>query len=265
MNGNPFEVSLIDTNKFMTTNQIECLARMEFVLENVGLGILTGEIGSGKSTMLRHIAKVAETKNYEHLYICVSKLKPKELYSEILYLLGETPPHTLINCKRMLKEIIETRATHSDKKILVIIDEAQDMALETLLEIRYLMNFEMDLKPIFPVILCGQPEFRKLLRNKKFESINQRIHMQYHLNGLTPKELIEYIDVRLEACKIKKLRFDESAINKIFSYTAGIPRIVNVICSGAIHDAMLKDEFIIAERHVQRTITDLDKQRGLVN
>jgi type II secretory pathway predicted ATPase ExeA len=262
VNNNPFESYVIDTEKFLTRSQQEAFARMKMVLEQSGLGILTGEIGSGKSTILRHIAQIAPAEKFHFIYLCISKLKTRELYSELLNQLGETPPYGLLNMKRMFAEVIQQQIKQSDKKPLIVIDEAQDIHSEALLELRFIMNFDMDLAPIFSVILAGQPELRKILRLRKFEPILQRTKMQYHLVGLSKEEIGEYIKVRLAKQGLTKPVFAESAISKIFAASNGIPRIINTICMGAFFDAQLKDEDVIEERHVHRAIFDLEHQRG---
>lgn len=262
MHKNPFDARVVDTDKFLTRSQTEAFARMEFVMNSPSLGVLTGEVGSGKSTILRHLAKIAPADVFQIIYLCVSRLKPRELYSEILHQLGETPPFGLLNSKRLFFEVIQNREKQKEKKPLIVIDEAQDIHPDTLLELRFIMNFDMDLSPVFSVILAGQPELRKLLKLRKFEPILQRTKMQYHLVGMEKEEISDYIKFRMSEHGLSKPIFSESAISKIFSSSGGIPRVINTICLGALFDAQQKDEEVIEERHIHRAIADLERQRG---
>ena len=182
----------------------------------------------------------------------------------MLYKLGETTPFYLIQAKRLLQETILQRQKQSDKIPLLIIDEAHELQHESIMELRILMNYEMDLKSGFPIILCGQPELRRILKLKKFEPISQRIKMQYHLGGLSREEISEYIKFRLSEIGLERPVFSESSIAKIFSYTQGIPRIVNTICHGAIFDAETNKEEVIEDKHIAKVLNDLERQKGLI-
>lgn len=260
---NPFDVETVDMTKFTTKAQTEALARLELILNNPGLAILSGEIGSGKSTVLRYIATALSEERFHVIYLCASKLKPRELYCEILHNLGEIAPYSTVKAKRLLSEIIEQRNKQNERKLLLIIDEAQDISHDTILELRYLMNSEIDLEIPYAIILCGQPELRKLLRLRKFEPVAQRVKIQFHLKGMRKDEIGQYIKHRTGEDMQCKYVFGESALEKIYNYSTGIPRIINTICRGAIYDAYQKNEDVIEERHVHRAIIDIETQRGL--
>ncbi len=261
---NPFDNDVLDTSKYLTKAQEEAVARMSLSIQSNTLGVLTGEIGSGKSTVMRHLTTSIPTDKYDIIYLCISNLRPKDLYSEVLYKLGETTPFYLIQAKRLLQETILQRQKQSDKIPLLIIDEAHELQHESIMELRILMNYEMDLKSGFPIILCGQPELRRILKLKKFEPISQRIKMQYHLGGLSREEISEYIKFRLSEIGLERPVFSESSIAKIFSYTQGIPRIVNTICHGAIFDAETNKEEVIEDKHIAKVLNDLERQKGLI-
>lgn len=263
MINNPFDIETVDMSKFTTKEQTEALARLELILNSPGLAILSGEIGSGKSSVLRYIANVLSGERFHIIYLCASKLRPRELYCEILHNLGEIAPYSTVKAKRLLTEIVEQRNKQNEKKLLLIIDEAQDINHDSILELRYLMNFEMDFEIPYAIILCGQPELRKLLRLRKFEPIAQRVRIQFHLKGMRKEEIGQYIKHRTAGTEECKYVFGESALEKIYNYSTGIPRIINTICRSAIYDAHLKDEDVIEERHVHRAIIDIETQKGL--
>lgn len=262
---NPFDNDVLDTFKYLTKGQDEAIARMKISIESNSLGVLTGEIGSGKTTVLRHLTASIPKDKYDIIYICISNLRPKDLYSELLYKLGETPPFYLVQAKRLLQETILQRHSQNDKTPLVIIDEAHELHYDTIMELRILLNFEMDLRSGFPLILCGQPDLRKILKLRKFEPISQRIKMQYHLVGLAKEELSNYIKARLKELDLERPVFSDSAISRIFTHTQGIPRIVNTVCHGAFFDAESINEEVIEEKHIVKVLSDLERQKGMIS
>lgn len=264
MINNPFDNNAVDTNQFLSIFQNEACARMELALSGNSIGVLTGEIGSGKSTVIRHLTLKLPSNNFEVVYLCVSRMKPRDLYSELLYKIGESPPFVLNQAKRLFNEVIQQRHKQNEKKLCLIIDEAHEIHPDTLLEIRILMNFEMDSGSLFPLILCGQPELRKLLKLKKFEPISQRIKMQYHLLGMTKNELTEYVNVRMSSAQMDRPVFSESALTKIYSYSQGIPRIINALCSATLFDSLSSNDTVIEEKHIAKVIADMDRQKGLI-
>lgn len=259
MTENPFEDNNIPM-KFITEGQQEALARLQLSVRQKALGVLTGEIGSGKSTLLRHLVGTLSSDLYQPVYLCMSRMKPRDFYSEVLYQLGESAPFLLSKSKRLFNETIRTRHHQKEKTLLLIVDEAHDILPEMLLEFRIIMNHDMDSESLFPIILAGQPEFRRTLKLKKYEAVSQRIKMQYHLSGMSKNETTAYIKSRME--KIERPVFAESAISKLHAYTQGIPRPVNLICANALFDAKSNKEDVIEEKHIIRVISDLEMQRG---
>jgi len=114
------------------------------VSQNRYLGMLTGEVGSGKSTLIRRLVNTLDIMRYQPVYLSLSGLKPRDFYSELLTCLGEVPPFLLVKAKRLWEEALEARQKQGDKTLVVIIDEAQDLSPAMILEIRFLMGYRMD-------------------------------------------------------------------------------------------------------------------------
>lgn len=177
--------------------------------------------------------------------------------------LGEVPPFSLVKAKRLWEETIASWQAQKDKVLVVIIDEAQDLSEKMLLELRFTLNHQMDSVALFPLLLVGQPELRKILRLKKYEAISQRIQLQYHLGGLTKEETLAYIRHQLKLSGAGTPVFADSAMEMVFAASQGVPRLINHICSQAMLEAELKEQEVIEEAHIVRVMADQERQRGL--
>jgi type II secretory pathway predicted ATPase ExeA len=242
----------------------EALARLSMMVNHQYLGVITGEIGSGKSTILRHFTGQLDPTLYQPVYLKTANLKPRDFYSETLRSLGEEISSSLVKARRIWTEVLETRCSQKDKSLVIIIDEAQDMNESMLLELRFIMNHQMDSVSLFPLILAGQPELRRTLRLKKYEAISQRVQLQYHLSGLSKDETFEYVKHRMKNANFSSPMFAESALLLIYSATQGIPRIINLVCTQALYEAFQKKADVIEENHVGRILADMDRQRGAI-
>lgn len=191
----------------------------------------------------------------------MTNLKPRDFYGELLRHVGEEMPFSLTKAKRLWAETLESRQEQGDKSFIVVVDEAQEMSLSMLTELRFIVGHQIDSCSLFPLILVGQPEFRRTLRLKKHEAVAQRIPMQYHLSGLASEG---YIRHQMQAANLTTPVFAESAISHVHAASQGIPRVINLICSQALFDTNQRGSEVIEESHIIRVLTDMDRQRGIV-
>jgi len=260
----PFSRQIDPSFLYQSKGHKEALGRLHLMVESNNLGVLTGEVGSGKSTLIRYLFQSLETKRYFPIYMSMPGLKPRDFYGELLRHVGEEIPFSLAKAKRLWSEALESRQVQGDKSLIVVVDEVQEMSPSMLAELRFVVNYHMDSCSLFPLILVGQPEFRRTLRLKKHEAIAQRIHMQYHLSGLTSEETAAYIRHQMQTANLTTPMFAESAISQVHAASQGIPRVINLICSQALYDAKQRNHDVIEESHIIRVLTDLDRQRGVI-
>lgn len=258
----PFTRELDGHGCFAFHGHSEALARLKLTLEHRWLGVLTGEIGSGKSVLIRQLIRSVDTLIYLPITVSMAQLKPRDFYGELLRHVDEDPPFSVAKARRLWEEVITKRSEQGDRTLLVVIDEAQDMTEAMLLELRFVMSHQMDAKSLFPVILAGQPELRKRLRLKKFEAISQRIGMQFHLQGMTKEETIAYIRHHMKTAGRERPIFSESAMHMVYGTSQGIPRVVNQLCTHALLEAEGKGHEVVEEAHMGRVLADVEKQRG---
>ncbi|WP_028987797.1 ExeA family protein [Thermicanus aegyptius] len=260
----PFRRETEPTGWVETAKQKEALARLHVMVDRGYLGVLTGEIGSGKTTLIRRFVHELNPLTYHPIYLSMSGLKPKDFYGEILRHLGEEAPFSSVKAKRLFQERVEQRSSQGEKQLVVIVDEAQDLSDMMILELRFVMNHQMDAKSLFPLILVGQPELRKRIRLRKYEAIWQRIGLSYHIGGLTEEESIVYIRHQMKQVGAGMPVFSDSAVHLIHGASQGIPRIINQICTQAIYDAALNGHEVIEDKHIHRVLIDQQLQRGAV-
>ncbi len=258
----PFSRHISASALYDSAGHREALARLRLMVENSYLGLLTGEVGSGKSTLIRCLHESLDTMRYQFVYVSSSSLKPRDFYGELLRHVGEVPPFGLAKAKRLWADVLTMRQEQGDKTLVVVADEAQEMSEAMLVELRFLINHQMDSCSLFPLILVGQSELRRTLRLKKHEAIAQRISLQYHLGGLTLDETKAYVRHQLKTAGLDTPLFSDSAMSRIHASSQGIPRVINHFCNQALHDAEQRGHEVIEEAHISRVLADYDRQRG---
>ena len=237
---------------FLSPGHEEAMARLEFVLEEREIAVLTGEIGCGKTTLSRALMDRSGD-GYRFCFIVNPRLTGLEFLRITARLLDIDAPATL---KDELLEQINTVVFESYQKgvcPVIVIDEAQMIAdAEVFDEIRLLTNFQLDDRNMLAVIVMGQPELRSMLASSRFEPLRQRIALNYHLEPLSLEETMEYLDFRLERAGGMPGLFAPDAVQKIFELTGGVPRKINSVATNALlvaygNDAALIDSAIIDE------------------
>jgi general secretion pathway protein A len=227
----PFQL-LPDPDFFYRSNKHEkALTYLEYgIFERAGFIVITGEIGTGKTTLLRYILR-SLNKDLPIVLLNQTLLNPEDL---LRALCQEFSLPYEAKGKSELLELFGTFLVDQYRKgnyVILILDEAQNLPLDTLEEIRMLSNLDADTERLLQIILVGQPTLRKKLQRKELRQFLQRIEVSYHLEALDRDEIKAYIHYRLKTAGIADPElFGESAIEVIYDYTAGVPRLINLVC-----------------------------------
>ncbi len=211
----------------------EALVRLLYAVKRMkGAALLTGEIGSGKTTLSRVFIQQLPESEFDIGLITNPSLNALDFIKEVHYQLG-LESHT--NSKSDLLVILNNRLLDNmrqGKSTLLIIDEAQLIFGETFEEIRLLLNFQMNDRFLMTFFLIGQPELRDMIRD--YKQLDQRIAIRYHLNPLSQAETANYIRFRMGKAGANREIFTEKAFEAIYQYSGGIPRKINNVCDLAL-------------------------------
>ena len=227
----------------MSTRHQEGLAHLLYGI-NYGGGFvaLTGEVGTGKTTLC-HCLLQQLPENIDIALILNPKLNAIELLATIcdeLRINYDSNNQTLKSLVDALNQYL-INAHANGRRTVLVIDEAQNLSLEVLEQVRLLTNLETTKIKLLQIILVGQPELKDLLSRPELRQLNQRITARYHLLPLSLDETRTYIRHRLMVCKGNPDLFSDSAIHKIFKHSKGIPRVINIISHCALLGAYSQD------------------------
>lgn len=216
-------------NVFLSNQHREALVRLEFFVKSKFVALLTGEPGVGKSTLLRTFINTLDTAKYCVCYINNSDLTPKTLYAEILRSMSVAPLSFLPMIKKQFAEVVLDIFQNHNRQLVVFIDNAQSLPMQTLQELRYLLSFEFDSMSPLSLILIGQPELFATLRLRSFEPLFYRLSSHYQFKSFSQKQTSEYILHQLSLSNLSML-FPDDVVAKIWSRSRGLPQIINTIC-----------------------------------
>jgi|LSQX01.3.fsa_nt_gb type II secretory pathway predicted ATPase ExeA len=253
---NSFKSSISIENIFLGDQHKEALARAMFVLDNCGIFLLYGEPGSGKSTLIRLFISQLDPSRYSVCYINNSRLTPKDLYSSVLESLAVSPYHILSKVKKQFYEVLGDVFNNHQKQLVVLIDNAQSLPMQTVNEIRYMRSFEYDSISPISLILIGHQDLLPMLRLRTFEPLFYRINSQYHFKGLTRNQTSDYIEKQLSLSGLSML-FPDEIISKIWGRSKGLPQIINTICTSCLIDMAANSLKLVDNAVLERVLADL--------
>jgi general secretion pathway protein A len=228
----PFSITPDPRFLYMSRGHQEALAHLMYgILESGGFVVLTGEVGTGKTSLCRCLLEQLPD-NVEIALILNPVLSKLELVATICDEFGVAHPPE----NQSLKVLIDLLNTYlldafaRGKHCVLMIDEAQNLSLEVLEQLRLLTNLETDKKKLLQIILVGQPELNALLQRHDMRQLNQRITARYHLTPLGEEEMRAYIRHRLSVVGLKRLIFSADSLSSIYKQSGGVPRLINIIC-----------------------------------
>ena len=261
---NPFNLTPDPQFIYLGKNHREALAQLIYgVREKKGFIVLTGEVGTGKTTIIRCFLETLTngSNNTRAAFLFNPKLSVNDFIEYILRDLGlKIQGTTKGEYLHTLYEYL-INAYQKDEKVVLIVDEAQGMTPALLEEIRLLSNLETSKSKLLQIVLVGQPELNKILLGPNFRQLRQRINMRHHLLSLTEKETGEYIKKRLKIAGKKKPLFTEKAVKEIYRKTRGIPRLINVLCDNSLLNGYALDKNLIDKKIVKEAAKDLILRR----
>ncbi len=240
----PFSITPDPRYLYLSERHAEALAHLLYgINESGGFIQLTGEVGTGKTTVVRTLLSRVP----QHADVAVI-LNPRLTPVEFLLTICEELGLGLDEADRSsVKEMVDALngrllAAHADgRRVIVIVDEAQNLSADVLEQVRLLTNLETATQKLLQIILIGQPELRELLDRTELRQLAQRITGRYHLNPLAKPETDQYVRHRLRVAGAAGEIFTAAALAEVHRVSSGVPRVINVVCDRALLGAYTED------------------------
>jgi general secretion pathway protein A len=266
----PFSITPDPRYLFLSERHGEALAHLVYgVTESGGFVQLTGEVGTGKTTLVRTLLLNRMPNNAEVAVV----LNPQITVHEFLLTICEELHIDVPGEKDSIKALTDALNYHllsahaQGRRTILIVDEAQNLAPAVLEQVRMLTNLETAKQKLLQIILIGQPELRELLGRNDLRQLAQRITGRYHLEPLTSEETAQYVEHRLRVAGALGEVMDSGAKKEIYRLSQGVPRLINVICDRALLGAYAQESRTINRRLIRRAAAEvsgeLESARGI--
>ena len=254
----PFRLSPDPQFLYLSKQHARAKAYMESTIWFTdGFVVITGEIGAGKTTLIETFLRELQT-DAVVAQINQTQLSPTAFLQTVLVQFGFSPfnmkkPEVLATLNQFL-----TEQHASGRKVILIIDEAQNLSLRVLEEVRMLSGVETTKEKVLRIILAGQPELNDKLNSHELIQLTQRVRLRFHLSALTKAESAAYIDHRLEVAGSQGRRiFAEDTYPTIYKYTGGVPRLINTLCDTCMMAAFGRDQNFVTSEELDAAIREL--------
>jgi general secretion pathway protein A len=257
---NPFNINPDPRYLFMTRHAQEALACLIYGIQTrKGFILLTGEVGTGKTTVINKMLEWARQEKIATAFIFNPRLNEAEFFDFMMADFG-------ISCESQLKSRVLLKLNEwlleryrQGQRTVLVIDEAQNLSIEMLEEIRLLTNLETSKEKLLQIVLAGQPELEERLNLPDLRQLRQRIILRAKTRPLTLIETNGYVTERLRiAGNSAGEIFTSEAIEAISRYSKGIPRVINLICEHALINAFVEQNRSIPERIIQEVASDFN-------
>lgn len=260
LNEKPFSITPDPRYLFMSERHGEALAHLVYgVTESGGFIQLTGEVGTGKTTLCRSLLLNRMPSNADVAVVLNPQLSALEFLEAICEELSIPVPEPRGSIKALIDALNRhlLKAHSEGRRTILVVDEAQNLAPDVLEEVRLLTNLETSKQKLLQIILIGQPELRELLARNDLRQLAQRITGRYHLEPLSREEADQYIEHRLKVAGALGEVFDNGARREVFRLSQGVPRLINVICDRALLGAYSQGSRTVNRRLVRRAAREI--------
>ncbi|MBI3601620.1 MAG: AAA family ATPase [Candidatus Omnitrophica bacterium] len=255
---NPFNITSDPAFFFPSMRHEEAFNHLTYGINSrKGIIVVTGEIGTGKTTLCRMLLNRLSDQVKTAL-ILNPNFSDIQLLQMIVHDLGiDCQKKNKLDLVRAIALFLVDQSTRG-RNVAVIIDECQNLNIRQLEQIRLLSNLETEKEKLLQIILVGQPELNDKLQNPTLGQLTQRVTVRYHILPLDKSEVKHYIAHRLKtAGASRRLQFTTQAIETIYAYSHGTPRVINILCDRALLGGFVRETFVIGEEIIQKCIKEI--------
>ena len=237
-------------DSYMSPSQREALDRLHYAALNRKFACLTGVPGTGKTTILRFLKFALQGTKHLVFYVADSRLGALHLYNDLLGQLGHKPSYHRADSRRRFHREIESASFIDRLGVVAVVDEAHLLSTETIEEIRFLLNSNMDAENPLALVLSGQTELGDKLNMRASAAIKQRVDLFCRLPPFDRAETAAYLQARLRRAGMERAVFTEAAVDAVFEFTSGVARRINKLCAiclmhGGLRRAQLIDDDMV--------------------
>ena len=262
LNAKPFQLNPDPRFFYGSKGHKRAMAYLEYGLSLAeGFIVITGEVGAGKTTLVRNLFKKLEGQNMVAAQLVSTQLDADDTLRMVAAAFGvEHEGATKATLLKRIEEFLQS-CLRQNKRVLLVVDEAQNLAPRAVEELRMLSNFQSADRPLLQSFLLGQPEFRRTLQSDGMQQLRQRVIASYHLGPIDAAETQAYIQHRLDLVGWQgDPDFTTEAFQLIYAYTGGIPRKINTLCDRLMLLGFLAEKHTLDKEAVQEVITDLSQE-----
>jgi general secretion pathway protein A len=261
----PFHITPNPRFIFLSKIHKEAFAHLLYgIQQRVGFLSLSGEIGTGKTTVLRTLLGQLEEAEYRVALIfnpCLSALELLQTIHREFNIDFDTDSSNLVQLHDSLNQFL-LQQREAGKTVVLVVDEAQNLDPKVLEQLRLLSNLETETEKLIQIVLVGQPELDELLQRKDLRQLRQRLAVSYHLQAMDAEDTQRYVlhRARIAGCQNRAL-FSSQALAQIYKYTQGTPRLINILCDRALLVAYGRDAQSVSKKDVQVAQAELKQQQ----
>lgn len=253
----PFGKQLSPSALFRHRAHAEAVARIGWLISERGLGVVTGEVGAGKTVAARAALAALEQTRHTTIYLANPSIGVRGLYAQVVQALGGSPLFLMAAVIPQAAAALATEEDERGKRVVLVIDEAHLLSAEQLEAVRLLTNSEMDSKSSCCCLLLGQPTLRRRVKMGAFAAFDQRITLRYHLEGMDLAETHGYLQHHLKLAGRADPLFADSAVAMIQQTSRGIPRAVNNLAVQSLVATFAEGKAMVDEASARAAVAEV--------